>query len=253
MDTIRWHVIKMLRVMHAHWDHLRSAPGGLIRLALHMCVLALFVLPLSSPSVPLDTQVLSIGVAVLAVFLLAKLGKLPTYATVRFDMLTGLRNRVGFVEALNYAIVNRTRHIKNGTAVVILLDVVHFGRVNSTIGYELGDRLLKLVAVRLMGLLGPRDYLARINGDEFAFVLTSGAAGYLAVCEAITDSFSQPFVLKQGVETSLNCAMGIAICPMHGTDPETLLRNAGTALNMAKKSRISHVVYDNALSQSYTT
>ena len=252
MDKLRWAKFHgMVNFWHMQWDKLKASPGGLIRLALYMCVAALFVLTLSNGFGLLDHKALSTAIAVLSLYLLGRLGKLPAYATVRFDSLTGLRNRVGFVQALDHAIADRARHFKNGTAVVILIDVVHFGRVNSTIGYVLGDKLLKLIATRLHALLGPRDCLARINGDEFAFVLTSTAAGYLAICESVVDVFSQPFSLKQGVETSLSCVMGIAICPMHGTDSETLLRNAGTALNMAKKSRISHVVYDNALSQSY--
>ena len=252
MDKFRGLTFRILvNTLHMHWDQLKASPGWLIRMALYVCVAALFVLPVYSGMGLLDHKALSTAIAVLSIYLLGRLGKLPAYATVRYDSLTGLRNRVGFVQALDHAIADRARHIKNGTAVVVLIDIVHFGRVNSTIGYALGDKLLKLIATRLHALLGPRDCLARINGDEFAFVLTSTAAGYLAICESVVECFSQPFALKQGVETSLGCVMGIAICPMHGTDSETLLRNAGTALNMAKKSRISHVVYDNALSQSY--
>ena len=122
MDKLRWARFHgMVNFWHMQWDKLKASPCGMIRLALYMCVVALFVLPISNGFGLLDHKALSTAIAVLSLYLLGRLGKLPAYATVRFDSLTGLRNRVGFVQALDHAIVDRARHFKNGTAVVILI------------------------------------------------------------------------------------------------------------------------------------
>ena len=89
------------------------------------------------------------------------------------DPLTGLPNRVLFVDRLSHALVRRAR-ATNGLA-VLFLDLDDFKDVNDSLGHAVGDRLLRLVGARLRGVLRAEDSACRLGGDEFAFLLEDAA------------------------------------------------------------------------------
>ena len=83
------------------------------------------------------------------------------------DAITGLKNRVAFINELD-AIVAAGRQVD---VAVLFLDLDRFKEVNDSLGHKVGDGLLQVVAQRLAGVIGAKDTLARIGGDEFAAII----------------------------------------------------------------------------------
>jgi len=152
---------------------------------------------------------------------------------VNYDQLTGLPNRA-LVEARLGEAVAVARRERHGAA-VYLLNVDNFKDINDSLGYEVGDEVLRAVADRLRALAGPEDALARLGGDEFAFVrrLPEGAHDPRLFAGDILRAFRLP-MRAAGQQIYLTASIGIALFPDHGDSPELLLRSADTALNAAK-------------------
>lgn len=150
------------------------------------------------------------------------------------DALTDLPNRMLFMDRLTVAIAqaNRTgRHVG-----VMFLDLDHFKFVNDTLGHSVGDLLLRQVARILTDSLRDEDTVARIGGDEFTVLLADlKAPGDAAtVAQKVLDSIARPLVVE-GHEIFLTTSLGIALHPADGTDAETLLKNADSAMYRAKE------------------
>ena len=154
------------------------------------------------------------------------------------DPLTGLPNRVLFVDRLSHALVRRARST-NGLA-VLFVDLDNFKDVNDRLGHAVGDRLLRLVASRLRGVLRAEDSACRLGGDEFAFLLEDSTTPRAErVAERILAALAAPFELGEGTVT-LSASIGIAVTsgPMDEDDAtaaaDELLRDADTAMYAAK-------------------
>ncbi len=149
------------------------------------------------------------------------------------DPLTDLPNRMLFEDRLNTALAQARR--KAQMTAVMFLDLDRFKVVNDTVGHALGDRLLKGVGERLMGLVRDGDSVARVGGDEFTVLLPDVARpeDTVEVAERILDVLRQPWVLN-GHEFHISTSIGIAMYPNDGEDAESLLRNADTAMYRAK-------------------
>ena len=119
---------------------------------------------------------------------------------------------------------------------VLFMDLDKFKPVNDMFGHEAGDDLLKGVAQRLKLHLRENDTVARLGGDEFVIVLEDLASpeGAEVVARAIIERMQQPFHLAGGRVVTIGCSVGIALSPRDGTDGDTLLRHADTALYAAK-------------------
>jgi diguanylate cyclase (GGDEF)-like protein len=148
------------------------------------------------------------------------------------DALTDLANRVLLNERLESAL---DRSADSGMLALHHLDLDQFKAVNDTFGHPAGDKLLKIVAERLRGLVRETDTIARMGGDEFVIVQTPIAdpaeATWLA--QRIIASMSEPFDLD-GHRAVIGASIGIAIGPSDGVGPDKLLRNADLALYRAK-------------------
>jgi len=154
---------------------------------------------------------------------------------VLHDLLTGLPNRTLFVDRLT---VHTPRTItEHGLLAVLFFGLDRFKLINDTIGHEAGDRLLIMVAERLRALLHNDDTLCRFGGDVFSFILQGRESKHEAVTMAyrILASLSEPFVINANQQVMLTGSIGIALCPSDGKDPETLLKNAETAMYDAKR------------------
>lgn len=148
------------------------------------------------------------------------------------DPVTGLPNRHAFNERLLFAL-SRVEQA-GGTAGLLLLDLDNFKIVNDTLGHQCGDKLLKLVAQRLMASLRSADVICRIGGDEFAVILESDADTQGAhVSEKILAALAEPFDVEEH-EIYVTASIGISSYPQDASDLETLIRNADTAMYQAK-------------------
>jgi diguanylate cyclase (GGDEF)-like protein len=162
-----------------------------------------------------------------------------------YDSLTHLPNRRLYTDRLNQALASAKRHTR--TVATLFLDLDRFKRVNDTLGHNVGDKLLRSVADRLLSCLRQTDYVARpegdddtplvarIGGDEFFILLTEMAHAEDAakVAGRVLQTLSQPFTLE-GHEIRITPSIGIAVYPADGADVDMLLKNADTALYHAK-------------------
>jgi diguanylate cyclase (GGDEF)-like protein/PAS domain S-box-containing protein len=158
------------------------------------------------------------------------------------DALTGLPNRTLFGDRLRQALLGARR---NQTMFgVLLLDLDRFKDINDALGHDRGDALLQEVASRLKGVLRATDTIARLGGDEFAVVSTDAKHpdNVVAAARKILASLEGTFTIgDHTVETG--ASIGIAMYPIHGDDPGTLLRRADVAMYVAKKSGGGFAVY----------
>ena len=158
------------------------------------------------------------------------------------DALTGLPNRSLFGDRLRQALLSARRN--QNMFGVLLLDLDRFKDINDALGHDRGDTLLQEVTARLRGVLRATDTIARLGGDEFA-VLTTDAKhpdDVIATARKILAALEGPFAIAdQMVETG--ASIGIALYPVHGDDPTTLLRRADVAMYVAKRSGGGHAVY----------
>jgi diguanylate cyclase (GGDEF)-like protein len=170
-----------------------------------------------------------------------------------FDVLTGLPNREWLRDYLSQSLVEARR--ENRGVAVLYIDLDQFKRINDTLGHQTGDALLRMVTDRLNSLAGPRGeddvygVFARVGGDEFILVLTGNTtvASAQRAAERVQAALVAPF-LHGGYEFVVTPSIGIAIFPEHGTDSQSLLKNADGAMYEAKASgRNQYRVYTSAV------
>ena len=151
------------------------------------------------------------------------------------DSLTNLPNRALINEQLMQAVAlaQRNRH----QMAVLFIDLDRFKYINDSLGHEIGDRLLKSVAVRLLGCVRTSDTAGRIGGDEFVVLLTQVAqAQDAAICaEKIIQSLSAPYLIDAH-QLHVTVSIGVATCPQDGIDATTLMKHADLAMYHAKES-----------------
>lgn len=164
------------------------------------------------------------------------------------DSVTDLPNRVLFCDRVTQAISLSRREKKK--IAIILLDLDRFKEINDTLGHLNGDRLLKLVAMRLESVLRESDTLARFGGDEFAILLTGITDDEVVslVARKIQRSLTSPFILDE-LTLDVQASAGIVIFPEHGEDSDTLIQRADVAMYVAKQGNKGSVIYKKELDQ----
>jgi diguanylate cyclase (GGDEF)-like protein/PAS domain S-box-containing protein len=151
------------------------------------------------------------------------------------DPLTGLPNRVLFVEFLTLALARAPR--RKTTSAVLFLDLDRFKVVNDSLGHDAGDELMVKLSTRLCDAVRPGDTVARFGGDEFTILcddLSPEDAQHQAidVAERLLEVIEAPIQLN-GDDQHLSASIGIALVGP-GDSPETLLRDADAAMYQAK-------------------
>lgn len=149
------------------------------------------------------------------------------------DQLTTLPNRTLLLDRLNQAVANATQN--SSTLAVFLLDLDRFKIFNDTMGRATGDQLLIEVGRRLQRQTRCSDTLARMGGDEFCFVATnpSKVLNSTYIAQKFIDSMLTPFWIGKN-ELHVTTSIGIAVFPDDGSDAETLIKNAESAMYSAK-------------------
>ena len=151
------------------------------------------------------------------------------------DPLTGLPNRRLLIDRLSLAIAHA--HRNKSAMAVMYLDLDGFKQINDSLGHDVGDMLLTMVADRLEAAVRQEDTVARMGGDEFVIGLwgINDAAGVASLASKVIQALSQPYRI-QGREVSMTASVGVSMYPMHGEEVETLMKNADLALYEAKHS-----------------
>ncbi len=176
-----------------------------------------------------------------------------------YDPLTGLPNRLLFVEQLSKALAQAERQKRQ--VAIMFIDLDNFKRVNDTLGHKAGDELLRLASTRLGSALRAQDSLsrpcseqpphsiARLGGDEFIVLLTDVQSPENAACVAqrLVNTLGEPLTV-QGTEVFVGGSVGVAMYPADGNDIDTLLMNADTAMYRAKAAgRGGFQLYDRSM------
>ena len=169
-----------------------------------------------------------------------KLSKLAS-----FDDLTGLYNRASLEEKLN-SMIEQAKFNKQKLAVA-MLDLDHFKEINDTLGHKAGDRLLRTVAARIQKCARKEDVVSRLGGDEFVIVIDNpiSQSTILDVLQRILREISRPAkIAHRNLEVS--CSIGYSLYPQHGTNSETLLQHADSAMYQVKRNEKGKLNYFSA-------
>ena len=223
------------------WDHLRAAvannqpvrgAGGMLLVHPDGSETAV---DLSAAPVHERSGRLSGAVVVLhdaSVAQAATLSKITYLA--QHDFLTGLPNRLLLNDRINHAITLAARHATQ--LAVLFLDLDNFKHVNDSLGHAVGDQLLQSAARRLLACTRTSDTVSRQGGDEFIIVTApeKHAEGAALAAEKIRAEIALPHALA-GHQLHVTTSIGISVYPRDGTDADTLVKNADTAMYHAKK------------------
>jgi len=173
------------------------------------------------------------------------------------DTLTGISNR-GHFNTLAAKVVHKVT-TQGGHSSLLFIDIDNFKFVNDKYGHEVGDELLKVLALRIERVVGeiiarrslPPVVFARLSGDEFAVLVqsASGDGTIREMCACILGLFSDGFEVH-GKHYPVTASIGVAICPMDATNLAELISNADAAMYQAKtngknrSSRFSRALQD---------
>lgn len=147
-----------------------------------------------------------------------------------YDVLTGLPNRNMVRKHLNAALKKGDQGLA-----VLFLDLDRFKIINDTKGHRVGDLLLKVVASRLKNAVQNMGLVSRQGGDEFIILLKGlNKTQVIEVAERILGEFSAGIEIENQ-EFFVTPSIGISMAPGDGSDEETLIKHADTAMYLAKE------------------
>lgn len=165
-----------------------------------------------------------------------------------YDALTGLPNRLLFMDRLRHAIA-QTQRLSNQQFAVLFLDLDRFKLINDSLGHLAGDNLLIAIARRLEACLRSGDTVARLGGDEFTILLDgiNSLTDATMVAERIHRVLQSPLNLN-GYDVFTTVSIGIALSTTGYDEPDAVLRDADTALYQAKaRGKACYAVFDTVM------
>ncbi len=168
------------------------------------------------------------------------------YDASRTDPLTGLTNRRGHRETLDLELERARRN--DAPLALVMIDLDHFKEVNDRSGHHVGDAALRRAAAVLSDGRRKIDGVARVGGEEFAFVLpNTDAHEAFTVAERLRTALRDEFA---GDAVAVTASLGVSSFPQHGATAGALLRTADEALYAAKGSgRDRSVIYSDTLTE----
>ncbi|HET7574516.1 MAG TPA: EAL domain-containing protein [Solirubrobacterales bacterium] len=163
---------------------------------------------------------------------------------VLHDSLTGLPNRLSFVDSLEESLAHAA--VSASPVGILFLDLDHFKLINDSLGHHAGDALLRAVAPRLRAHLRPGDIVARFGGDEFGVLIDRLAdeSEALAIADRVSAAFAHPFSID-GVDHFVTSSIGVAVArtsEQRAINAELLIRDADAAMYRAKEGGRSRCV-----------
>jgi len=159
------------------------------------------------------------------------------------DALTHLPNRVALLNRLAETL--DAAPLRGRRTGLLMIDLDRFKEVNDTLGHACGDQLLAQIGPRLLSVaVRDNDMIARLSGDEFAILLPGldRVEDATAIAERVLAALHTPFPLEDTI-VDIGASIGIAVGPEHGDDPDTLMRNADTAMYEAKETSSGVTLY----------
>ncbi len=152
-------------------------------------------------------------------------------ALARTDELTGLPNRRRFITALD--------DLKNKSAILLLLDLDGFKRVNDTLGHDAGDELLRQISLRFSRQIPKGDLLARLGGDEFGAIIYGDTRHGIEVANSLRASLAYPAEIGNHSVT-----VGVSIGAIPNDNKPELMRRADEAMYEAKRSGSGVILFE---------
>lgn len=156
------------------------------------------------------------------------------------DNLTGLPNRVLFIDRLQHGIAQAARH--HWILAVMFVDLNNFKTINDTYGHQVGDAVLQTVATRLKHNTRDEDTVSRFGGDEFLYLLTQmrEQKDIARIAAKMLKAIQVPCkvnLLDIIANPSLEASIGISVFPRDGTTADALIKSADKAMYRAKESK----------------
>ncbi len=150
-----------------------------------------------------------------------------------YDTLTGLPNRLNMTTCLHAGLTGID--LLGRSCAVMLIDLDRFKQVNDSLGHPAGDALLIQVSERLAKIIGDREKIFRLGGDEFQIILPNCDDRDMlgGIADEIIEILSQPYSID-GARCLIGASIGVAVAPEDGRTSEDLVRNADLALYAAK-------------------
>lgn len=169
-----------------------------------------------------------------------------------FDALTGLANSHRLHNRLQQAIAYGDYY--GHQVAVAFVDLDQFKFINDSLGHNIGNHFLRIVAERLKSCLREEDTVARFGGDEFVLVIDNSNASVISlIMPKILESISRP-IMVGGRELHVTCSIGCSLFPDDGRDVDTLLKHADAAMYRAKElGRNNFQPYTRELNEKITT
>ncbi|HEY5082447.1 MAG TPA: EAL domain-containing protein [Bauldia sp.] len=165
----------------------------------------------------------------------ARLMALQITHSAEHDFLTGLPNRLLLNDRVGQAIALAPRHLNK--VAILFLDLDGFKHVNDSLGHPTGDKLLQSVAKRLVSCVRGSDTVSRQGGDEFVVLLSEvqqledAAVTARRMLQAVAEAHTIDWH-----DLHVTTSIGVSVYPDDGSDAETLIKNADTAMYQAKEN-----------------
>lgn len=169
-----------------------------------------------------------------------------------YDLLTELPNRILFKDRLEENCRKADRN--NNLVGILFINIDHLKDINDTLGHAIGDLIITSVALRLREAIRESDTLSRFGGNEFAVLIPElkDLHNIEKMTSSIFEMFKEPIKIDDH-ELFITLSIGSTIYPLDDISSENLLRNADTAMHMAKKmGRNQHQCYSKELTNHVT-